>query len=271
MADKILLTAGSGPSCSSWPHWPTWTKLVPMLYNCRVLDASAPAAGNRYLYRSILTRLENIEPALILVQWNFDKFDVYVEQPKFADQILNGTSIRNFLLDIHTGKTTTGAGYWCSSKDNTVPWKKYYNEHVRSETGTALDDLEAMVSLQNLCYKKNLPYKFFTHDDIDHEFLSTNIHTRHFYNEIDWSLQEFDSVRTMYANTESYQYDTSGKTKEYQQTPNADFQYWFAEEELSDLLTSIGISKRNSSRRQGIKEYCHSKTLEIYGKVQRVE
>jgi len=266
MFDKTILTAGSGPSYSKWPHWPTWTKLIPLLYHCQVVDASGPAAGNRYLYRSVLTRLENIQPEFVLVQWNLGKFDLYVERPEFVDQIVNGTGIRNFLLDIHTGKTSRDTGYWCSSIDNTVPWKKYYNKHVSSATGTSLDDLEAMVSLQNLCYRKNISYKFFTHDDVNHDFLSNNKHTRHFYNEIDWSLQVFDSVRTMYSGHESFCYDTSGKIQEFHWVPNADFQYWFANEKILELLNSYGVERRNINFEQ-IKQYCHAKTLEMYDRI----
>jgi hypothetical protein len=259
--NKLIVTAGSGPSYSKWPHWPTWTKMLPMMYRCRHIDVSGPAAGNKFLSRAVITKLAEVQPDLVLMQWNLGKFDIYCENEEFSDLIVNGKGIRNFLLDIHTGKTTTGPGYWCSSHDNTVEWKKYYNENIKSITGTALDDLEAMLNLQNLCAKRNIIYKFFTHDDIDHEFLSTNKHTLPFYKEIDWNAQVFDSVRTMYKNHSSFEFDTSGSIREFHWVPNADFQYFFLTEKLSTLMGDLGITNRSF---ENLQDYCHSRTVECY-------
>ena len=242
-----------------------------MLYKCRIIDTSGPAAGNRYIFRSVITRAQDVTPDLILVQWNFGKFDIYIQHQPCADEITQGTGIRNFLLDIHTGKTTTGPGYWCSSIDNTVPWKKYYNKYIKSKVGTALDDLEAMISLQNYCAKRNILYQFFTHDNVDHDFLSTDQHTRIFYNEIDWSNQVFDSVITMYTSHPAYQFNISGLSRDYHWVPNADWQYWFANTQVSNLLASVGIHKKTPYENSIIKNYCHDKTLSIYQQVTRLE
>jgi len=259
----LIITAGSGPSYSKWPHWPIWTKMLPLVYRCQHIDASGPAAGNKYLSRSVITQLADYSADLVLMQWNFGKFDIYCEQQEFADEIVNGTGIRNFLLDIHTGKTTKGPGYWCSSIDNTVEWKKYYNEKIKSRTGTAVDDLEAMLNLQNLCARKNIRYKFFTHDDVNHDFLSDNKHTRPFYKEIDWNAQAFDSVRTMYESHESFEFDTSGQVREFHWVPNADFQYFFLTEKLSTLMAELGVESKTVPN---LKTYCHAKTLECYAR-----
>lgn len=263
---KTLMIGGSGPSYGLWPHWPTWSKLVPMLYKCKVIDAAAPAAGNKYIYRSIVTRSQDIRPDLVLVQWNLGKFDIYVDNQEFADEITQSASIRNFLLDIHTSKTTTGAGYWCSSVDNIVPWKKYYNEKIKSRRGTAVDDLDAMLSLQNFCEKKKFPYFFFTHDDVDHPYLSCDPHTKPFYDEIEWERQVFDPVRSLYKSHDSYRYDLSGIVPEYHWVPNAYWQSWFADQVIKGVLGSVGISTKTDKHKDMILKYCYEKTLEIYAK-----
>jgi hypothetical protein len=262
---KTILAAGSGPSYSRWPHWPVWTKLFPMVYSANLVDASGPAAGNKFLYRSVLTRLQNCSPDLILMQWNLGKFDVYVENPQFIDQIINGTGVRNFLVDVHTGKTATAEGYWCSSHDNTVPWKKQYNKLVRTRRGTALDDLDSMINLQNICAKKNIPYRFFLHDTVDHEYFSTDSHIKALYNEVDWSANIFPSVRAMYESHESYSYRLEGTVREFHWVPVADWQYWFVTEKMSALTEELGIVRKNNG--DTIKDFCHQKTLECYDKI----
>lgn len=238
--------------------------MLSLAYRCRHIDVSGPAAGNKFLSRAVITKFEDITPDLVLMQWNFGKFDIYCEHKEFTDIITNGTGIRNFLVDIHTGKTTVGPGYWCSSVDNTVEWKKYYNEKIKSKTGTAVDDLESMLNLQNICARKNIRYNFFTHDDVDHDFLSNNKHTRPFYKEIDWQAQIFDSVRTMYKNHSSFEFDTSGKTTKFHWVPNADFQYFFLTEKLSTLMQELGI---DSKTLPDLKDYCHSKTMNCYAQM----
>lgn len=262
---KNIIVAGSGPSYSGWPHWPTWTKMFPMAYDATLTDASGPAAGNKFLYRSALNRIQTCSADLVLMQWNLGKYDVYVENPTIIDQILNGSGVRNFLLDVFTGKVATEQGYWCSSHDNTVEWKRLYNKLVRSQRGTALDDLDSMINLQNICARKNIPYRFFCHDDIDHEFLSTDLHTRSLYQEIDWNLEVFPSVRNMYRNHESYCYDTSGKIKEFHWVPNANWQYWFLTQKISEIAAEFNIAARPSW--DILKQHCHKKTLECYERI----
>jgi hypothetical protein len=242
--------------------------MFPLAYDAHLIDASGPAAGNKFLYRSVVNRLTNVSPDLVLMQWNLGKYDVYVENPLLIDQIINGSGVRNFLLDSFTGKTVVESGYWCSSHDNTVEWKRMYNELVRSNCGTALDDLDSMINLQNICAKKNINYNFFCHDDIDHEYLSTNKHTKPLYNEVDWQLEIFPSVRNMYTNHESYQFDTSGKTREFHWVPNANWQYWFLTNKISQITDQMQIVRKFSWDQ--LKEHCHNKTLECYEKINRL-
>lgn len=264
---KVIITSGSGPSYSKWPHWPIWTKMLPMMFKCKCIDISGPAAGNKFINRAVITQIDKLSPTvpdLVLVQWNLGKFDIYIENKVIIDEILNGNGIRNFLVDVHTGKTTTESGYWCSSYDNTVPWKRYYNQNIKTKIGTAIDDLESMINLQNFCKSRNIMYKFFTHDDIDHNFLSSDKNIAPFYNAVDWDSQVFPSIRTMFEqHTASYQYDTSGTLPELHWIPNADFQYYLIENFVSDLFDKLSIPKKNCNI---LKEYCHKITLEFYEK-----
>lgn len=239
---KLIITAGSGPSYSRWRHWPTWTKMLPLYFNCKHVDVSAPAAGNLYIARSVIRQLDNTTPDVLLVQWNFGKFDLYVENQEFIDIVLNSRSIRNFIVDPEDSKTTTGAGYWCSSNDNTVEWKKYYNEKIKSKAGAAMDDLQNMLTLQNLCYKKNIYYRFLTHSDVEHEFLATNKNTKSIYKEIDWSLQVTD--RSLQAITNAHPsaiYNVSPERESI--VPCADIQWFLLDKIISPILLNKGYNK----------------------------
>jgi hypothetical protein len=261
---KLIITSGSGPSYSKWAFWPLWTKLLPFTHRCKVIDVSGPAAGNKFISRSVITELYKSQPDLVMVQWNFGKFDIYSENSEFLKSVREGAGIRNFIVDLHTCTTTDGPGYWCSSYDNTHPWKRYYNETIRSDIGTAMDDLEAMLNLQNLCAKKNIPYRFFTHSQVEHELLSTNLNTRPFYNEIDWNLQIFnDSVDEMYKFHPSRHLHVrvpgNGRW-----VPNADFSCHLLTEKISPALVKLGIDPRGDWKK--LQEFCKKQAEEIYEK-----
>jgi hypothetical protein len=207
-----------------------------------------------------------VTPDVLLVQWNFGKFDLYVENREFIDIILRSHSIRNFIVDPNNSKTTTGAGYWCSSNDDTVEWKKYYNEKIKSKTGTAMDDLHNMLTLQNLCYKKNIYYRFFTHSDIDHNFLSTNKDTKSIYKEIDWSLQLTDrSLQTMIDDHPSAIYNVSPERESI--VPCADIQWFLLDEIISPILSERNYEK--NKKYLSLKSLCKKFTKENYKKFKK--
>jgi len=263
---KAIITAGSGPSYSKWRYWPTWTKLLPLYFNCKHIDVSAPAAGNLYICRSVINQLEKVRPDIVLVQWNFGKFDLYVENQEFIDIVLNSKSIRNFIVDPANSKTTNEAGYWCSSNDNTVEWKKYYNEKIKSKTGTAMDDLQNMLTLQNLCCKKNIYYRFFTHSDVDHDFLSTNKNTKPIYKEIDWSLQVTDqSLQAIISAHPSSIYNVS--TERESIVPCADIQWFLLDKIISPILLDKGYKK--NKKYSSLESLCKKFTKESYEKYKK--
>jgi hypothetical protein len=263
---KTIITAGSGPSYSRWQYWPTWTKLLPLYFVCKHIDVSAPAAGNLYICRSVINQLQNIQPDTVLVQWNFGKFDLYVENQEFIDVVLNSKSIRNFIVDPANSKTTNGAGYWCSSNDDTVEWKKYYNEKIKSKTGAAMDDLQNMLTLQNLCHKKNIYYRFLTHSDVDHRFLSTDKSTKSIYKEIDWSLQVTDrSLQTIIDAHPSAIYNVSPERESI--VPCADLQWSLLDKIIAPILSARGYEK--NKKYLSLELLCKKFTKENYEKFKK--
>lgn len=262
---KLIITAGSGPSYSQWRYWPTWTKLLPLYFNCKHIDVSAPAAGNLYICRSVIRALENFTPDTVLVQWNSNKFDLYVENQEFIDLILNSKSIRNFIVDPKNSKTTTGPGYWCSSNDNTVGWKKYYNEKIKSLTGTAMDDLQNMLTIQNFCDLKKIKYGFFLHSDINHQTLSANPNTRSLYREIDWSRQiTKDSISTIVKTHPSNIYNVSPEREAI--VPCADIQWFLLDSIIAPFLESMDFEK--NEKYDSLKNICSKFTEKNYKKYQ---
>lgn len=255
--NQSIITAGSGPSYSKWKFWPTWTRMLPLYFVCRHLDCSAPAAGNRYIARSVITNWN--DPDVVLVQWNLGKYDIYIEPDEFRQQVKNSQSERNFIVDIFTGKTTDGPGYWCSSYDNTVEWKKYYNEHIKSDTGTAVDDLENMLMLQNFCARKNVKYRFTLHDQINHEWLESNPMTRPYHREIDWGLMFGEpGLSYLYHHHVSFQ-DHVEVPGHGRHVPVAKFQYWYLDSIVAPVLESMGFVKQ--SKFQQLKEIAENATF----------
>jgi hypothetical protein len=207
-----------------------------------------------------------VTPDVLLVQWNFGKFDLYVENQEFIDTVLNSKSIRNFIVDPENSKTTTGAGYWCSSNDNTVEWKKYYNEKIKSKTGTDMDDLQNMLTLQNLCQKKNIYYRFLLHSDIDHESLSSNDNTKSIYKEIDWSLQATDkSLQTIMKSHPSAIYNVSAERESI--VPCADIQWSLLHNIICPILLENGFKK--NKKYLSLELLCKKFTQENYAKFKK--
>jgi len=248
MSIKIL-TAGSGPSYSKWPYWHTWTKLLPLYINSEHRDVSAPAAGNKFIARAIITAFDSFDPDIVLVQWNFEKFDCYLENQEVINEIISSDSIRNFLVDIHTSATTSGSGYWCSSVDDTVPWKKFYNRYIKSKTGMLIDDLEEMVLIQNLCQIKNIKYFFTTHLDVDHDFLKSNSDIRPFYNQINWNLMiHQESLTKLYKNSSFYSQDRDANLIRHA-VPGPRFQHHYLYNIILPFLAAEGIHPREHSKK----------------------
>lgn len=262
---KKILTAGSGPSYSQWRYWPTWTALLPLSFRCTHKDVSAPAAGNLYIARSIIRAFEEFTPDLVLVQWNMGKFDLYVEDQKFINLVLNSNSTRNFIVDPKNSKTTENAGYWCSSNDNTIEWKKYYNENIKSDTGTAMNDLQNMLTVQNFCDLKKIKYGFFLHNDVNHKVLANNPNIKSLYQEIDWTRQiAKESIATVVDAHPSKIYNVSPERRSI--IPCADIQWFLLDSIVAPFLESTGFQK--NKKYNSLKNICSKFTENNYKRYQ---
>ena len=254
-----ILTGGSGPSDARWKYWPTWTKMLPLYFRCKHKDVSGPAAGNLFIARSLIYHLQRFKPDVIVAQWNFDRYDLYVGQQPFADQIRQSESNRNFMVDVPTGgKTTGGTGYWCSSKDNIVDWKKYFVENIQSRKGTMMDDLQNMLTLQEVCTRHNIQYRFFMHGTIDHDFLRSDTEIKSLHHEIDWDCLMDTSIeesKKKYAGHQEFNdIEETGKTT---QVPNPLVQYDILQNTVAPALEQLGATPREDRSR--LKAYCQHK------------
>jgi len=254
-----ILTGGSGPSDAKWKYWPTWTKMLPFYFNCKHKDVSGPAAGNLFITRSLIYHLQKFKPNIIIAQWNFDRYDLYVGQQKFVDEIYQSKSNRNFILDIPAGgKTTYGTGYWCSSKDNIVAWKKYYVENIQSKKGTILDDLQNMITLQNVCERHKIIYKFFMHGIIDQNFLKSDIEIKSLYDEINCNNliePSREESKKKYIGYEEFNYiEEKGKITH---VPNPLVQFDILQNTVAPVLQILGVKQKNNIER--LKKYCEQK------------
>lgn len=259
MTRMKILTGGSGPSAASWKYWPTWTRMLPLYFRCQHRDVCGPAAGNLFISRSLIYHLQKFKPDVVIAQWNFDRYDLYVGQQQFVDQIHQSSSNRNFIVDVPSGgNTTEGTGYWCSSKDNIVAWKKYFVENIQSKKGTLLDDLQNMLTLQYICERHNIKYKFFMHGSVDHNFLKADSETKSLYDEIDWSKHIATSITESarrYASTQKFSdiEETGKKTS----IPNPLVQFDILHNTVAPALELLGVTPRNDIER--LRQYCEQK------------
>ena len=264
-----ILTGGSGPSYAGWKYWPTWTKMMPFYFRCKHKDGSGPAAGNLYIARSLIYNIQQWKPDIVIAQWNFNRYDVFAGQQTFVDEVINSKSIRNFILDMPSGKLTTGSGYWCSSTDDVVPWKQYYVNNIKSDLGTHLDDLHNMITLQNICERYKIKYKFLMHDPVQHNVLQENEQTKSLYDEVDWqhfvgpSLEEIKKTHP----TRHINFKFIEETGRNTSIPNPMMQYDILEKSLAPVLTSMGVEKRNNVDR--IKRYCEQKQNSMWEKYKK--
>lgn len=254
-----ILTGGSGPSDARWKYWPTWTRMLPLYFRCKHQDVSGPAAGNLFIARSLIYHLQRFQPDVIIAQWNFDRYDLYVGQQPFVDQIHASASNRNFIVDVPSGgKITQGSGYWCSSKDNVIDWKKYFVENIQSRKGTLLDDLQNMLTLQNVCERHDIKYRFFMHGILHHTELKEDPEIRSLYEEIDWDCLIGNSIeesRRKYADTQQFEHiEETGKTTA---VPNPLVQYDILQNTVAPALERLGATPREDRGR--LKHYCQQK------------
>ena len=249
-----LLTAGSGPSYIKWPHWPTWTKMVPMYFDCEHVDVSGPAAGNKFIARSIINEVSNKKPDYLVVQWNHGRLDMYLESYKTIKNIITSRSQRNFIIDPDTCDTTQGPGYWCSSFDNTVAWKRYYNKNIYSKTGAMLDDLEHMLLIQNLCTTMGIEYYFIEHSKFDHEFAVSNKRVAPMYKLIDWTRQLTNSSLAELARLHpSYSKKIRVPGFEKHQIPGPEFQFALLDTVVAPALKQIPRRYRHQELKNAAK------------------
>ena len=254
-----ILTGGSGPSFAGWKYWPTWTRMMPLYFHCGHKDVSGPAAGNLYISRSLIYHLQQMQPDIVIAQWNWDRFDVYVGQAPFAQTVSHSSSNRNFILDLPSSSVTADTGYWCSSKDNVIPWKKFYSEQIQSQKGTDMDDLQHMITLQEVCRRRGIQYRFLMHSPVPHARLTADSETHSLYREIDWQnciLPSLSEIRKNHA-TSHQQFDRIEEAGRITNVLNPMTQYSVLSDLLHPHLVSMGVTVRPNADR--LAQYCRTK------------
>ena len=139
-----------------------------------------------------------------------------------------------------------------------MPWKKYFVEHIQSRKGTLLDDLQNMLTLQNVCERHHIKYRFFMHGRVNHDELSRDPEIGSLYDEIDWKALMGDSIeesKSKYADTQQFNnIEETGKTT---QVPNPLVQFDILHNTVAPVLKHLGATPRKDIQR--LKRFCEQK------------
>jgi len=114
------------------------------------------------------------------------------------------------------------------------------------------------VTLQNICERRNIQYRFFMHSVVDHEHLTADQELKSLYDEIDWSAlvgTSIEETKMKYTTTQQFnEIEETGKTTF---VPNPLVQFDILHNTVAPVLRTMGATQRNDIER--LKRYCEQK------------
>ena len=178
--------------------WVSFLKLV----GCNILDASAPAVSNQWIFnKTFLALLQHPDIKIVFVQLtNLGKLDVQVDLEKI-EQLVKSDPIRNFVIDydnqIKSGDQIKNSGIWPSSTSvnhlSKQQWAKWlYSPELEKE-----DIYCKLLLLDNFCKQHGIKLNVYQGYDID------------------WSAEQMVDLQHMIKNIDSDFYSVYQRSPHY--------------------------------------------------------
>jgi hypothetical protein len=157
---KIIITAGDGFSASH--IWPMWPKIIQdNVTDTRVISLGKPAAGNEFIFNSVLMAINQQKPDYVLVQW---------AQSRRLDLVIDSVDKRDTALQdevYHHNLYRIGATEWWLSNASTQNYVRHYHSEYIGLQQSLIRTKNYIISLAAILESRGIPYKFFSTYDVE--------------------------------------------------------------------------------------------------------
>jgi hypothetical protein len=157
---KLIITAGDGFAANHiWPMWPVL--LQQSMPNTRVISLGKPAAGNEFIFNSVLFAIEQQRPDLVVVQWaQSQRLDLVIDSVDKRDTALQDEVYHHNLYRINKNQ------WWLSNASTQNYVRQYHSDYIGRPQ--ALNRTRNyIISLTAILQNRSIPFKFFSTYDVE--------------------------------------------------------------------------------------------------------
>ena len=157
---KLIITAGDGFAANHiWPMWPALlTHHVP---DSQVINLGKPAAGNEFIFNSVLSAVNNRRPDLVLVQWApCQRLDLLVDTIDKRDTALQDEVYHHNLYRIDNNE-------WWLSNASTQNYVRHYHAEYIGYRQALSRTRNYIISMAAILSSQSIPFKFFSTYDVE--------------------------------------------------------------------------------------------------------
>jgi hypothetical protein len=150
---KLIITAGDGFAANHiWPMWPMM--LQQSTLDTRVISLGKPAAGNEFIFNSVLYAIENKTPDLVIIQW---------AQCQRLDLVVDSSTKRNIALNdeiyYHNLYRVEDKEWWLSNASKQKYVTDYHDFYIGQQQAISRTR-NYVISMAAILTNKGIPYKF---------------------------------------------------------------------------------------------------------------
>jgi hypothetical protein len=157
---KLIITAGDGFAANH--IWPMWPRLLSQhIPDSQTISLGKPAAGNEFIFNSVLYAIRERRPDLVLVQWaQSQRLDLIVDNDHKRDTALQDEVYHHNLYPVD--KNT----WWLSNASTQSYVRQYHSEYI-GYTQALSRTRNYIISLAAVLRARQIPFKFFSTYDVE--------------------------------------------------------------------------------------------------------
>lgn len=157
---KLIITAGDGFAANHiWPMWPRLlSKYMP---DHQIISTGKPAAGNEFIFNSVLSAISYKTPDLVLVQWaQCQRLDLLVDNQDKRDTALQDEVYHHNLYRIEKNE------WWLSNASTQNYVRQYHSEYIGHKQALSRTK-NYIISLAAILHSREIPFRFFSTYDVE--------------------------------------------------------------------------------------------------------
>jgi len=156
---KKIITSGDGFAANH--IWPMWPKVLQKETNSQVWSLGKPAAGNEYIFNSVLEAITHMTPDLVLIQWaKSERLDLIIDSHVKRDIALADEVYYHNLYRIYQNE-------WWLSNASTQPYVREYHDKFIGRQQSLVRTRNYIISMAAILKSRNIPYRFFSTYDVE--------------------------------------------------------------------------------------------------------